>query len=150
MSYRMRSSQGQVSSQQEVAARNQEAEPVSEEFRGEDQGRKEQASCSMFADRGGTPCLFPIQRFRLAGAHPSERYDDAKLVASGSPISVRKTATASRKDTVSLRGQPKWWSLFGLGILCILSSSESIRIRIPVPSCTCLLPHPSPCKCVEP
>jgi hypothetical protein len=99
----MRSSQGQGCSQQEVAARSQEAEPVSEEFRGEEQGRKEQASCSMFADRGGTPCLSPIQRFRLAGAHPSEWYDDAKLVAYGLPMAVRKTATASRKKKVSLR-----------------------------------------------
>jgi hypothetical protein len=92
----------------------------------------------MFADRGETPCLFPIQRCRPAGAHPSERYDDAKLVASGLPMAVRKTATALRKDTVSLRGRRKWWSLFGLGILCVLSSSESIRIRIPVSACTCL------------
>jgi hypothetical protein len=37
----------------------------------------------MFADRGEKPCPFPSQRFRPAGVHPSERYDDAKLVASG-------------------------------------------------------------------
>jgi hypothetical protein len=88
-------------------SKNQEAEPVSEECRGEEQGRKEQASCSMVADRGETPCLFPIQRCRPEGAHPSERYDDALHVASGLPKAVRKTATALRKDKVSLRGRRK-------------------------------------------
>jgi hypothetical protein len=57
--------------------------------------------------------------------------------------------TALRKDTVSLRSRRKWWSLFGIGILCVLSSSESIRIGIPVPACTCLCPHPSPSKYIE-
>ena len=135
----MRCSQGQGLSQQEVVARNQEAESVSEEFRGE-QGRKEQDSCSMFADLGETPCLFPNQRCRPAGAHPSERYNDTERVASGLPMTVRKTATALRKDTVFSPGRRTWWSLFGLGILCLRSSSESISIGIPVPACTCLLP----------
>jgi hypothetical protein len=54
-----------------------------EEFRGDEQGRKEQASCSRFADREETPCLFPIQRCCPASGHPAERVgslDDAKLV----------------------------------------------------------------------
>jgi hypothetical protein len=62
------------------------------------------------------------------------------LVHLGYRMAVRKTAIALRKDKVSLRGRRRWWSLFGLGIPCVLSSSESIRIHIPVPACTCLLP----------
>jgi hypothetical protein len=72
----------------------------------------------MVADRGETPCLFPIRRCRPANAHPSERYDDAKLVASGFTDGGKEDSHCIPKRHGVSSGRQKWWSLFVLSILC--------------------------------